>query len=85
MVVDDDDSVRGLLKACFERYIPECEVYTFDSATPAITAMSQKKPDKVITDWNMPGGGGEAVIKAAKEAGIPGGSYFRHNWHRYYS
>ncbi len=70
-VVDDEKEMRDLLKKALERHIPDCEVSTFDSPTSAIAALSQGKPDRIITDWNMPGGGGQAVIEAAKKAGVP--------------
>jgi len=62
--VDDDPSViRGLWRV-LRKYRPEFQINTASGAAQAIEALGELGYDLVLTDWQMPGGGGRAVLDA---------------------
>jgi CheY-like chemotaxis protein len=67
LLVDDDPSViRGLwrmLRSCR----PHFQINTAASASQALEALAELSYDLVITDLQMPGGGGKAVLEALIE------------------
>jgi len=67
LLVDDDPSViRGLLRV-LRKYRPELQVNTASGAAQAIEALSEWSYDLVLTDLQMPGGGGRAVLDVLAE------------------
>jgi len=61
LVADDDTGTREFYKAAFES-----EGFTVQSApdaTAAIIACEDFKPDMLLLDWDMPGGGGKMVFE----------------------
>jgi len=63
LLVDDDPSViRGLWRV-LRKYRPELQVNTASGAAQAIEALSELSYDLVLTDLEMPGGGGRAVLE----------------------
>ena len=58
---DDPGVIRGLWRV-LRRARPEYQVNTASGALPAIKALSELSYDVVITDLQMPGGGGRAVL-----------------------
>jgi CheY-like chemotaxis protein len=64
LLVDDDPAViRGLWRV-LKRQRPEYQVNTAAGAAQALEALSELSYDVVITDLQMPGGGGLAVLDA---------------------
>lgn len=64
LLVDDDPAViRGLWRV-LRRHRPEYQVNTAAGAAQALDALSELSYDIVITDLQMPGGGGNAVLEA---------------------
>jgi len=64
LLVDDDPSViRGLWRV-IRKNRPDFQVNTASGAAQAIEALSELDYDLVLTDWQMPGGGGGAVLDA---------------------
>ena len=62
LLVDDDPSViRGLWRV-LRKHRPEFEINTASGAAQAIQALGERGYDLVLTDWQMPGGGGRAVL-----------------------
>jgi DNA-binding NarL/FixJ family response regulator len=62
LLVDDDPSViRGLWRV-LRKHRPEYKVNTASGAAQAIEALSELGYDLVLTDWQMPDGGGRAVL-----------------------
>jgi CheY-like chemotaxis protein len=64
LLVDDDPTiVRGLLRM-LRRCRPLLKVDTAASTSQALQALAEVSYDVVITDLQMPGGGGRAVLEA---------------------
>ena len=64
LLVDDDPSViRGLWRV-LRKHRPEFDINTASNAGQAIEALSELGYDLVLTDWQMPGGGGRAVLRS---------------------
>ena len=64
LLVDDDPSVvRGLWRA-LHRARPTLQINTAGSAAQALAALEELNYDAVITDLEMPGAGGRAVLEA---------------------
>lgn len=64
LLVDDDPSViRGLWRM-LRRCRPNFQINTAGSALQALGALDELSYDVVITDLQMPGGGGKAVLEA---------------------
>jgi DNA-binding response OmpR family regulator len=64
MIVDDDDSVRSLLRMT----LPEDE-YEIDEATDgeqALASLDERVPELVLLDWKMPGRHGSLVLDELK-------------------
>jgi DNA-binding response OmpR family regulator len=64
MIVDDDDSVRSLLRMT----LPEDE-YEIDEATDgeqALARLDERVPELVLLDWQMPGRHGSLVLDELK-------------------
>ena len=67
LLVDDDPGViRGLWRL-LRQARPEYQVNTAAGALQAIEALSELSYDVVITDLQMPGGGGRAVLNTLLE------------------
>jgi len=63
-LVDDDPSViRGLWRT-LHRARPDLQINTAGSAAQALAALEELSYDAVITDLEMPGAGGRAVLEA---------------------
>jgi two-component system, OmpR family, phosphate regulon response regulator PhoB len=64
LIVDDDESVRSLLRMT----LPE-EGYEIDEATDgeqALGVVEERTPDLVLLDWKMPGRHGSLVLDELK-------------------
>ena len=70
LIVDDEELVATLVES-FIKHLFDAETVVCHNAEETIVALNDNgKFDKVLTDWNMPGGNGNLVIEAAKNAGI---------------
>jgi len=63
-LVDDDPLVIRGLSRVLHKYRPELQINTASCAAQALEALSELGYDLVLTDWQMPGGGGRAVLEA---------------------
>jgi len=61
LVVDDEPSVLDLFKS-YLGGLKGYEVAIACNAAEGLEVFRSFKPDKVFSDWNMPGGGGSALI-----------------------
>ena len=64
LLVDDDPSVIRALWRLIRRSRPNFQINTAGSTSQALSALAELHYDAVITDLQMPGGGGEAVLEA---------------------
>jgi diguanylate cyclase (GGDEF)-like protein len=68
LVADDDPAIRLVLSALIERH-PDLElVAEAEDAQQAIELAARRRPDVVVLDFDMPGGGGIAAAMAIREA-----------------
>jgi DNA-binding NtrC family response regulator len=64
LLVDDDPSVLRALWRLLKNCRPEFKINGAASAAQALEALSELSYDAVITDLQMPGGGGQVVLEA---------------------
>jgi DNA-binding NtrC family response regulator len=64
LLVDDDPSVIRALWRMLRRCRPNFQINTAASTAQALGALAELTYDAVITDLQMPGGGGQAVLEA---------------------
>ena len=64
LLVDDDPSVLRALWRLLQTCRPDFKINGASSAGQALEALSELSYDAVITDLQMPGGGGQAVLEA---------------------
>jgi DNA-binding NarL/FixJ family response regulator len=64
LLVDDDPSVIRALSRVLREYRPELQINTAPGAAQAIAALAEHAYDVVLTDLQMPGGGGRVVLDA---------------------
>ena len=67
LVVDDDKDVVVFLSRLFQR--AGYTVLTAQDASQAVTQAHQEKPDLILTDVTMPGGGGFSVLDRLNMSG----------------
>lgn len=65
LAVDDDEKMRELYTAALGG--EGLEVRTAADATGAIMVCEDFKPDLLLLDWDMPGGGGRWVFEKIRE------------------
>ena len=68
VVADDDPAIRLVLAALAERHADLDLVGEAEDATQAIELTARRRPDVVLLDFDMPGGGGVAAATAIREA-----------------
>ena len=68
LVVDD---APELVRAHARMLKNHWDVVTAGTVPEAIEKMSGGGIDVVLSDWNMPGGGGQEVLDAGRDLGIP--------------
>jgi DNA-binding NtrC family response regulator len=69
VVVDDEPCLLDLYQNIFKS--SGAEVLTFQGQAPAVEYLGTgQKVDVVVTDWDMPGGSGCAVVEEAKSREI---------------
>lgn len=64
LLVDDEPAVRTCLAAALQRFGHTVAVAT--CGPEALALLAQQPFDLVITDFRMPGGGGEQVVRAVR-------------------
>jgi DNA-binding NarL/FixJ family response regulator len=64
LLVDDDPSVLRGLWRMLKNSRPDFKINGASDAAQALKALSERSYDAVITDLQMPGSGGEAVLEA---------------------
>jgi DNA-binding NarL/FixJ family response regulator len=64
LLVDDDPTVLRALWRLLKNSRPDFKINGASSAAQALEALSELSYDAVITDLQMPGGGGQAVLEA---------------------
>ena len=64
-VIEDDESIRELLKVALEGFGYQIKAY--ESAEPALLDMKEDKPDMAIFDLMLPGMDGLAAIKLVRK------------------
>lgn len=67
LIVDDEESVRTLLKITFERLKPDYQVVTAPDSYAALGRMMQHSFDLVLTDWHMGGMDGLELAGAIRD------------------
>ena len=68
LVADDDPAIRLVLSALFARQADMELVGEAEDAAQAIELAARRRPDVVVLDFDMPGGGGVAAATAIREA-----------------
>ena len=68
VVADDDPGIRLVLAALFARQDDMELVGEAEDATQAIELAARRRPDVVVLDFDMPGGGGAGAATAIREA-----------------
>jgi DNA-binding NtrC family response regulator len=71
VVIDDDPATTGVLRELLE--LDGFEIATATDGVEAMRIMDRRIPDAVLTDVNMPGGGGVGLLRAvrARFPGVP--------------
>ena len=64
MIVDDDESVRSLLRMTLPE--DEYEIEEAIDGEQALTLLASRVPDLVLLDWKMPGRHGSLVLDELK-------------------
>ena len=64
MIVDDDESVRSLLRLTLPA--EGFEILEAPDGVAAIALLDREKPDLVLLDWHMPRASGADVLDAVK-------------------
>lgn len=68
LVADDDPATRLVLSALFARHADLELVGEAEDAAQAIELAARRRPDVVVLDFDMPGGGGVGAATAIREA-----------------
>jgi diguanylate cyclase (GGDEF)-like protein len=68
LIADDDPGIRIVLSALASRHADLDLVGEAEDATQAIELTARRRPDVVLLDFDMPGGGGVTAATAIREA-----------------
>ena len=63
IVVDDATFVRDMVKRTLRQLVPEAEILEAPDGTRACSIIKSKKPDLILSDWEMPNMGGDELLK----------------------
>jgi len=66
LLVEDSLTLRGMIRRVLEKYFPEDEIREAEDGRQAMSRMSQKKVDLIITDLEMPGMDGFTFLNHLK-------------------
>ncbi|HXV44517.1 MAG TPA: response regulator [Anaerolineae bacterium] len=67
LIVDDEESVRTLLKLTFEKLKPDYQIVTAADGFTAMGRLMQQTFDLVLTDWHMVGVDGLELAAAIRD------------------
>jgi DNA-binding NarL/FixJ family response regulator len=68
LIVDDNASFRGMLKAAMQRQFPSLEIATAADGTEALAEVKHRRPKLIFMDVRLPGKNGFQVTKEIKAA-----------------
>ena len=73
LIVDDEESLVGLLQQALQLGLPGCQVTTADSGEAALSRLATEQYDLIIADLRMPGFDGLDLIKGVRylDAHVP--------------
>lgn len=75
IAIEDDLADRQLLRRAVERARAEVRLSVYATVAEGVAAAAFFRPDCIVIDWHMPGGGGgEALARLREEpatAGVP--------------
>lgn len=71
LIAEDNELLLEALTDCIEAKLPDCKLFTAKNGADAVNALEYRHIDLVITDWEMPRGGGAVVVAKAKELNVP--------------
>jgi DNA-binding NtrC family response regulator len=68
LLVEDDSLQRKIITSLFDQINqPDFELFSADSAEPALDIVKKNNIDLIVTDYMMPGGSGMELLKSVKE------------------
>jgi len=70
LIVDDQELVRFVMERALAKLEPRCHLESASGGHEAIGMMEAERPDLLITDIKMPGGGGVELTEHMRSQGI---------------
>lgn len=67
LVVDDATFVRDMVKRTMRKLVPNVELHEAPDGARAMGLIKSKKPDIILSDWEMPQMGGDELLKWVRE------------------
>lgn len=67
LVVDDATFIRDMVKKLLRDRIPGAEVYDANDGNRAIAQLKKHRIDIILSDWEMPGMGGEELLRWVRD------------------
>ena len=75
LLCDDASFIRDLIKRTVRKFLPQCEVVEASDGRKAQTILNRQPVDLILSDWEMPGMGGDELLQwvraEEKLAGVP--------------
>ncbi len=73
LIVDDSRAMRMIMKKALRQAgFGHAKVSEAEDGNAALRKVAEVSPDLVLTDWNMPGMGGQELLRGLREAGFQG-------------
>jgi CheY-like chemotaxis protein len=63
LLIEDSPTIRGLLRRIIQKNFPDCVIREAEEGRQAISEMTNKKVDFIVTDLQMPGMDGKSFLK----------------------
>lgn len=67
LVVDDATFIRDMVKRLLRDRIPGAEIYDANDGNRAIALLKKYRIDVILSDWEMPGMGGEELLRWVRD------------------